>query len=64
MQKTYRHLKTGGKYRVLSENARIEAEGMDGEYQVAYQSLKDGQVWVRPKAEFFDGRFVEYNLVR
>jgi hypothetical protein len=57
MQTTYRHLNTDGTYRVLSEKARIETEGMDGEHQVIYQSLKDGQIWVRPKAEFFDGRF-------
>ena len=55
--KRYKHIKTGGIYFVEDEHARIEAEGMDGELQVVYRSAETGCVWIRPKSEFFDGRF-------
>jgi len=52
------HKKTGEKYRVLdgavNDNVFIEATC---EPAVIYQSLKDHKIWVRPKSEFFDGRF-------
>jgi len=54
----WRHKKTGGEYRVIdgavNKNVFIEATG---EPAVIYQSLKDHKIWVRPRAEFFDGRF-------
>ena len=50
----YRHKKTGGLYTVLHWDAKIEGT-MDE--AVVYQSLEHGMIWVRPKAEFMDGRF-------
>jgi hypothetical protein len=50
----WQHVKSGGLYRLETYSALIE----DGITQAAiYRSLWDGQVWVRPVAEFFDGRF-------
>lgn len=49
----YRHIKTGDEYLVLHE-AINEA---DMAPVVIYQSLLNDEIWVRPKAEFFDGRF-------
>ena len=49
---THRHLKTGSLYRVVCE-ARIEAT-LD--HVIVYESHY-GDVWTRPKTEFYDGRF-------
>lgn len=49
------HLKTGGIYKVLSSDAKIEATL---ERAVVYQSETDNSVWIRPHAEFMDGRFI------
>ena len=49
-----RHVKTGGDYVVLCE-AVIEATMTKA---IVYKSVKTGDVWVRPAAEFCDGRFV------
>jgi len=49
---THRHVKTGGLYRIIGEG-RIEA---DLSPVTAYVSQK-GEMWVRPTAEFNDGRF-------
>ena len=48
---THRHRK-GGHYRVLSHGI-LEKDRSD---VVIYDDAK-GQVWVRPVAEFYDGRF-------
>lgn len=48
---THRHHK-GGEYRVTGE-AVLEADRTDA---VIYDD-RDGTTWVRPKAEFYDGRF-------
>jgi hypothetical protein len=45
-------VKTGGIYTLLHEATR-EA---DLEPVIVYQG-EDGRVWVRPRTEFFDGRF-------
>ena len=50
----YRHLKTGGLYRIIDPDALLEATR---EAVVVYRSLADGQTWVRSRTEFFDGRF-------
>lgn len=47
------HVKTGGTYRVICE---AKSEG-NLEPVTVYQGL-DGQVWVRPSGDFYDGRFV------
>ena len=49
----YRHVKTGGFYR-LEGRACIEATV---EQVVIYSSMRDGAWWVRPATEFDDGRF-------
>lgn len=49
---THRHRK-GGRYRLLTDNALIEATMQPA---VVYEAV-DGQWWVRPSSEFFDGRF-------
>lgn len=51
----WRHVKSDGLYTVVDQNAIIEATMAPA---VCYRSLFDGQVWVRPATEFFDGRFV------
>lgn len=48
------HVKTGGHYIVVCE-ATIESTLAPA---VVYRSVKDGGTWVRPTAEFCDGRFV------
>jgi len=50
-----KHVKSGGFYRVLSNNVLNEA---DKTKMVVYLSLQDGVIWVRPSSEFNDGRFV------
>lgn len=50
----WQHVKSGGLYRVETDTALIE---VDLTPAVIYRSLLDGQIWVRPAAEFFDGRF-------
>lgn len=45
----YRHFKGG--YYIVHSLALIEKE-RDGEEVVVYQSLQDGQVWIRPVSEF------------
>lgn len=49
----YRHIKTGGLYRILC-NASVESTL---EPVVVYQSKQDGRCWTRPLEEFMDGRF-------
>lgn len=52
----WEHLKTGGIYRILNFG-RIEADQTEC---VIYECIITGNVWVRPKAEFFDGRFKQW----
>lgn len=52
--KVFRHVRSGGIYEVLHA-ASLEATL---EPVVVYRSCSDGSVWVRPAAEFSDGRFV------
>jgi hypothetical protein len=49
----YRHLKTGGTYKVIA-HGKLEWSLAP---VVIYEAEKDGTIWVRPEAEFFDGRF-------
>ncbi|MCF6432592.1 DUF1653 domain-containing protein [Leisingera sp. MMG026] len=50
----WQHIKSGGLYTVLFDDAFREH---DMTKCVVYQSLWDGQVFVRPADEFLDGRF-------
>lgn len=52
-QEIYRHVKTGGLYRIVCI-ASVEATL---ELVVVYQSQQDGRWWTRPMEEFMDGRF-------
>lgn len=51
--RTYKHLRTGGTYRIVM-TAICEADSVE---MTVYQSLDTGEVWVRPTKEFYDGRF-------
>lgn len=55
MSKIYKHHKRGTYYELLHSDAKIEADMSDA---VVYRALIDNTVWIRPHAEFFDGRFV------
>lgn len=55
----WRHVKTAATYRVLREGL-LEA---DKTPVVVYQSISSGEVWVRPKSEFLDGRFEPFNTI-
>lgn len=45
----WKHLKSGGLYRRLPLQLKLESTG---EAMVAYQSVETGQHWVRPLVEF------------
>jgi hypothetical protein len=49
----FRHVKTGGIYVELMRG-KLEATL---EPVVIYESVSGGEIWVRPAAEFDDGRF-------
>jgi hypothetical protein len=59
MADRYRHKVRGSTYRILFEAAKASSiiQALDDMTMVVYQSETDGQVWVRPAIEFFDGRF-------
>ncbi len=51
------HLKTGGFYRIICL-AKIEANLEDA---YVYEALINGSLWIRPKTEMEDGRFIRFN---
>jgi hypothetical protein len=53
--KTFKHLRTGGLYRVITTGVHVDTK----EVLVTYVALKDGVMWVRSYLEFVDGRFEE-----
>jgi hypothetical protein len=65
---THRHVKTGRKY-VLIGYGNMQTEGwmevlpkmasVDMAEVAVYRSVEDASLWVRPKAEWDDGRFEE-----
>lgn len=53
----YRHKKRGTTYTLMGR-AKMQIDGpLDMAEVVVYQSNSDGSMWVRPVAEFEDGRF-------
>lgn len=57
----YTHVKTGNLYEVIDSDAKEERTC---DSVVVYQSLETGKTWVRPKDEFFDGRFVPAKTIK
>jgi hypothetical protein len=55
----YRHHKRGGEYEVIGM-AQVQAEEPLTDYEVVtvYRGV-DGQLWIRRKSEFEDGRFIQ-----
>lgn len=60
----WRHKKRGTTYRILHGEKYADCTAssatitqIDHEPFVVYQDVADGKVWVRPRSEFFDGRF-------
>lgn len=53
MDRLWRHYKSSIVYDVLSMQARIERDGLEGAVHVVYRSTaEDGRVWVRPLSEW------------
>lgn len=60
----YRHKKRGSLYRVLEiATMQCSVPDLDDNLAVVYEDM-DGGVWVRPLAEFQDGRFEPVPLTR
>jgi hypothetical protein len=60
----YRHKKRGSLYRVLEiGNMQCASPEHDEALMIVYEGL-DGCVWVRPLAEFQDGRFEQVPIER
>lgn len=63
----YHHKKRGTNYRILNHAPfQLSKTVADGDQVVIYQDIESGQVWVRPTAEFYDGRFelIEEKIVQ
>lgn len=57
----FRHVKRGTLYELIHQSARMQhgaVSAVDMQTVVVYRSLADDSIWVRPRKEFFDGRFV------
>lgn len=54
----WKHVKSGGLYSVIATGL-LEA---DLTPVTIYKSLTDSKVWVRPTAEFEDGRFTSFTV--
>ncbi len=53
----WRHKKRGTEYQIMLRG-KLQVEGHhDMQDAVVYQGIEDGQVWIRPDTDFFDGRF-------
>ena len=51
----WQNIKTGKRYRIVTLAVAEETI----QPVVVYRSVETGAVWVRPAAEFFDGRFAD-----
>lgn len=51
------HVKTKGEYELVGW-CQIERDNSPG---VVYRSVTTGECWVRPREEFYDGRFIRTN---
>lgn len=60
----WRHKKRGTLYRVLIDDVTMQTKVMvlDDEPAVVYRDLETYRVYVRPTAEFYDGRFEATDL--
>ncbi|WP_341893796.1 hypothetical protein [Ferrovibrio terrae] len=57
-EKWYRHKKRGTLYRVITDQATLQAVGtIPDETQMVVYRGQDGMMWTRPYVEFHDGRF-------
>lgn len=56
----YLHQKTGNRYVII---CRAKRES-DQEPMIIYRKLNTDEKWVRPEAEFFDGRFIKQDLFK
>lgn len=54
----WQHVKSGGLYRIVSQGL-IESDLTPA---TIYESLWDGQIWIRPTSEFEDGRFINLSI--
>ena len=57
MKNLFKHLKTQAIYELI-EDGRLESTR---ERVVIYRRFLTGETWVRPAAEFYDGRFLKLN---
>lgn len=56
----YLHRETGNHY-VIIGRAKRES---DQEPMIVYRKINTNEKWVRPEAEFFDGRFIKQDLFK
>jgi hypothetical protein len=58
--KKYKHKKRNSVYSILTIGTfQCSDKNLDNTEVVIYRDIKDLKIWVRPKDEFFDGRFEE-----
>lgn len=55
----YRHVKRGTEYTVLGEATVQAGRGIHDYDTVVVYRDESGELWVRPREEFYDGRFEE-----
>lgn len=60
----WRHKKLGTEYEIITETASMQCSAAPGfecqfedDHWTVYRSVRTGAMWVRPTAEFMDGRF-------
>lgn len=60
----WRHKKRGITYRIIADRASLQCstseefeKRYENEHWIVYQAEMSGNVWIRPRTEFLDGRF-------